>query len=537
MLQCPQCLTRYADGNERCPRDGSALQPVAAPGDFGPRWAPTLRGSQPGAGRAAPPVGPDPLIGQVLDDRLRVLRAIGQGGMGTVYVAEHVELGKQVAVKVLNPQVAGVPDVIRRLHSEARHAAAIRSAHIVDVFDVGTASDGRPFIVMELLDGESLAQRLARTSALSEADTLRIGRQLASALGAAHKSGIVHRDIKPENIFLCARDDGDFVKLLDFGIAKALGAGEVEGTRLTRTGAVLGTPLYMSPEQVRGEVLDHRVDIYALGVVLYECLTGSVPFCAPSYLAVVAKILTEEPEPPSLRSPERALSPALERIVLRAIAPDRDLRYPTMKALLADLDHYAAGEPLTDGEDEVAAPAPGGPQARLWRPILLGAALVLGVGLSASALLGPQVPPAARPEAGPTDARHLTPPAAEPATRPAEPLPAAAAPTPQAAVPSPAVAAPAPQAASPTVAVPSPTAVLDAAPASPVQDDLAAARRPPHPPGSPPAAAPAPGAPAPAAPASPAVIDPLIEEQAPNPFLPARGKRRVGEGDSPGNPR
>ena len=283
----------------------------------------------------------DPVINQTLGGRLRVLRRIGEGGMGTVYVAEHIGLGKQVAVKVLNAQYAGQSDVVSRLHSEARHAAAIHNEHIVDVFDIGATDDGRPFVVMELLHGESLAERLRRCRVLSETDTLHIGRQLASALAVAHKSGIVHRDIKPENIFLCPRDSGDFVKVLDFGISKAApnalasGDGSDDGgrvpaptidPRLTRTGAVLGTPLYMSPEQVRGEPLDHRVDVYALGVVLYECLTGTVPFLAPSYLAVVAKILTEAPERPSVRSPERALPAALEQIVLRAMAHDRGHR-------------------------------------------------------------------------------------------------------------------------------------------------------------------------------------------------------------------
>ena len=341
---------------------------------------------------SAPSGDGDRLIGQMLDSRLRVLRCIGRGGMGTVYVAEHIGLGKQVAVKVLNAPYASQPDVVARLHSEARHAAAIASEHIVDVFDVGLTDSGQPYVVMELLQGESLAERLRRCTALSELDTLHIGRQLASALSAAHRSGIVHRDIKPENIFLCHRAGRDFVKLLDFGISKAVGpagegatepvaalaplADERAGSpaqdrpqsastssaadthraqlqvsqdllqRLTRTGAILGTPLYMSPEQARGERLDSRCDIYSLGVVLYECLTGSVPFLATSYFGVIAKILTETPDPPSLRIPDRALSAALEQIVLRAMAPDRSERYQTMEALLADLDRYQRGEPI-----------------------------------------------------------------------------------------------------------------------------------------------------------------------------------------------
>ncbi len=443
MLQCPLCATRYADGTTACPLDHSQLGPVPPPGEYGPRWTPPGRAlaisSRGSAGFAAgeftssrPPVAAaaDPLLGQILGGKLRVLRRIGQGGMGTVYIAEHVGLGKQVAVKVLSPQYVqqGQPgqdfDLVRRLHTEARHTAAIKNEHIVEIFDIGTTLEGRPYVEMELLIGESLAQRLARCSALSEADTLRLGRQLASALAAAHHSGIVHRDIKPENIFLCTpaaygKDpgEGDFVKVLDFGISKAVGAlgpdepraAAPEESRLTRTGAILGTPLYMSPEQVRGEPLDHRVDIYAVGVVLYECLTGSVPHGACNYLAVVAKILTEVPESPSQRSPERAISPALEQIVLRAMAADRQERYPTMEALHEDLRRYAAGQellpppgaraklatPVTPGLPPGLPPGlsdSGGALGHLWRPILVGMGLVLGLGGGVAAVLRPRGP-------------------------------------------------------------------------------------------------------------------------------------------------
>ena len=233
MLQCPLCATRYADGTTACPLDHSQLWPVPPPGEYGPRWTPPSRAlsisSRGSAGfdaaeaqsaaaaagtRAAAPesaAAGDPLLGQILGGKLRVLRRIGQGGMGTVYIAEHVGLGKQVAVKVLSPQYVqhGEPqpgqdfDLVRRLHTEARHTAAIKNEHIVEIFDIGTTGEGRPYVEMELLIGESLAQRLARCSALSEADTLRLGRQLASALAAAHHSGIVHRDIKPEHFCLC----------------------------------------------------------------------------------------------------------------------------------------------------------------------------------------------------------------------------------------------------------------------------------------------------------------------------------------------
>ncbi len=472
----------------------------------------------------------DPLIGQTLDGRLRVLRRIGEGGMGTVYVAEHVGLGKQVAVKVLNAQYAGQADVVGRLHSEARHASAIHNEHIVAVFDIGTTQEGRPYVVMEFLHGESLAERLRRCRILSEADTLHIGRQLASALAAAHKSGIVHRDIKPENIFLCPRDDRDFVKVLDFGISKALSTGsgspgeppvQLADPRLTRTGAILGTPLYMSPEQVRGESLDHRVDIYALGIVFYECLTGSVPFLAPSYLAVVAKILTEMAEPPSLRSPERALPPALEQIVLRAMAHQKEARYPSMDALLEDLERYAAGRelqqtteigrPQTSGARREAEPAAPGMALPLW-PVLLAAAIVLGVGLLLTLRREPQplgaadgfVPP---PQSLSSSAKKSVnlPPTKEPLVADLSDAQMKPADMALAATPVDAAAAAAADAARPVLAAP-PLRRLRQAPSS--------------------SASPVPGRHEPHEPIElrqpPAQAQPLLEEQAPNPFpLPA----------------
>jgi serine/threonine-protein kinase len=574
MLQCSLCATRYADGTPACPLDHGPLLTVPPPGEYGPRWTPDSRafalavssrgsvgglghGSDAGRGGLPAPEPPeDPLIGQVLGARLRVLRRIGQGGMGTVYVAEHVGLGKQVAVKVLSAQYAEdrqhtqlgpMADLVRRLHIEARHTAALKSEHIVEVFDIGTTAEGRPYVEMELLTGESLAQRLARCSALSELDTLRVGRQLASALATAHDRGIVHRDIKPENIFLCApeaygRDprEGDFVKVLDFGISKAVRArasdeareapADDPEVRLTRTGAVLGTPLYMSPEQVRGEPLDHRVDVYAVGVVLYECLTGSVPHGAVNYLAVVAKILTEAPEPPSQRSPERSISPALEHIVLRAMAAERERRYPTMQALLEDLRRYAAGEPLLPETaaaplDRRAATTPGAAGSdsgrvleSLWRPILVGMLLALALAIGVAVVL--------RPRGTWSTAAAPAPARSEP--RPAAPVAQTTAPAPtRQPAPAPAVeASPVEAALPPVVPPPAGAAPLD-----------------PHPLHRPPRAHSGPGARATASP--PRAADALLlpdEEQAPNPFTPpapgaASHRPAAGGDDTHADPR
>ncbi|MGH2897264.1 MAG: serine/threonine protein kinase, partial [Solirubrobacteraceae bacterium] len=214
-----------------------------------------------------------------------------------------------------------------------------QNEHIIDITDFGTTDDGRTFVVMEYLEGESLAEKLSRETQLPEQRILRIVAQAASALVAAHAKGIVHRDIKPENLFLLRRKDQDFVKVVDFGISKSLRASDEaeEQPRLTQTGMVLGTPLYMSPEQARGDdELDARVDIYALGVIMYEASTGRVPFIGNNYLSVISQVLNEDAKPPRELRPE--LSEEFEAIVQRAMAKDRDDRYPSAHDLLIDIN-------------------------------------------------------------------------------------------------------------------------------------------------------------------------------------------------------
>ena len=324
MPTCAICHTDYPAGTEICPADGASLgaspgaaastdgaslgaSPGAAASTDGARaaaYAPTMPTPAGGASAeaAAAPAedGFDSLIGAVLAGRYQIIRRIGEGGMGAVYEAKHTLIGKRVAVKVLLEKFVAKSDFVARLLQEARLASSIGHENIVDVTDFGTTDDGRSFVVMEFLDGESLAELTMREAPLPIERSLRIARQAASALGAAHAKGIVHRDVKPENIYLVQRGDADFVKVVDFGISKAVkpGGGDeaAEGYRLTHTGLLLGTPLYMSPEQARGEEdLDHRVDIWALGVLLYECLTGEVPFRANNYLEIISQVLTHDP--------------------------------------------------------------------------------------------------------------------------------------------------------------------------------------------------------------------------------------------------
>ena len=289
---------------------------------------------------------PDTLLGQTLVGRYRLTRRLGEGGMGTVYEATDLGIDKPVAVKVLRDKYLDRPSVAQRLQQEAKLASSIRHEHIIDITDTGATDDGRTFVVMELLLGESLGELLRREGALPEARAVGIARQIAMALGAAHAAGIIHRDVKPENVFLVqGRDREDFVKVVDFGISTIMQREGEDVGRLTSTGMVLGTPFYMSPEQARGdEDVDQRIDVYAVGVILYECLTGEVPFRAANYLAIAARILNFVPVAPRLLRPELRISEAIEAVVTRAMSRRRDDRYATMEELAADLDRVLAGE-------------------------------------------------------------------------------------------------------------------------------------------------------------------------------------------------
>jgi tRNA A-37 threonylcarbamoyl transferase component Bud32 len=407
-VRCPTCKSDYPDGTEVCPRDGRALAPDREPlvnrarettGLASPEAAPsttsaaTFADSDPGAEAA---FGPQPvsdtqfdsLIGIVLAGRYEVLRRIGEGGMGAVYEAKHTVIGKRVAVKVLLEKFHAKSDFVARLLQEARLASSIGHENIVDVTDFGTTDDGRSFVVMEFLDGESLADLARREAPLPIERSLRVARQAASALGAAHAKGIFHRDVKPENIYLIRRGEADFVKVVDFGISKAVKPGGVddgngESYRLTHTGLLLGTPLYMSPEQARGdEDLDHRVDIWALGVLLYECLTGEVPFRANNYLQIISQVLTHEPLPPSRLRPELGIPDAVEAVVMRAMEKDRARRYQTMAEVERDLERLLAGDqnvglPDTDSAASAILRRP----PRRW-PLGVAALLVLAGGVT-----------------------------------------------------------------------------------------------------------------------------------------------------------
>ncbi len=367
----------------------------------------------------------DPLMGTVLAERYAIVRKIGEGGMGAVYEARHVVIGKRVAVKVLLEKFLESQELMARLLQEARMASSIGHENIVDVTDYGTTKDGRAYVVMEFLDGESLAHLVIRDAPLPVERSLNILRQVSSALTAAHAKGIVHRDVKPENIYLVRRGEVDFVKVVDFGVSKAVHVGEEgpERQRLTRTGTVLGTPLYMSPEQARGgEDVDHRADIWSAGLLLYECLTGEVPFRANNYLGVISQVLTQETVPPSQLRPELGIPAAVDRVVMRALDKDRDKRYQQMAEFKNDLERLLAGDPNV-ALREIPEAAPARNVVR-W-PLAALAVLLLGVGIAWALISGnvpSPIPAVAKPAVQKVEAEVVVVPESPPADSVAVPL-------------------------------------------------------------------------------------------------------------------
>ncbi|MFO8073768.1 MAG: serine/threonine-protein kinase [Polyangia bacterium] len=287
--------------------------------------------------------------GDVLEGKYRIRHLIGEGGMGAVYEAEHATLHVPVAIKVLHPTDAEDPQMIARFEAEARSAAGIRHRNIVEVTDFGLTPDRRPFFVMELLAGESLAERLDRRHTLGEREVVEIGDQILSGLGSAHRKGVVHRDLKPENIFLCRDEDShESVKILDFGIAKILAGTRAspvhdEGDRpVTRQGIALGTPGYMAPETVSGRAeIDARADIFSVGVLLYECLCGRRPFVGATPHDVLVSTVSKPVPRPTAINPE--ISEPMERMILIALAKNPDDRFYDTDELISNLTAAAVG--------------------------------------------------------------------------------------------------------------------------------------------------------------------------------------------------
>jgi serine/threonine protein kinase len=297
----------------------------------------------------------DRYIGTVIDGRYMVEEVIGEGGMGVVYRCKRKVFGNNVAVKILRQDLAKNPEVTERFMTEAKAASAIGNPHIVAVFDFGELPDGSTYFAMEYLDGHTLGALLQNEGLVGSERVVPIGRQMAEGLAAAHAAGIVHRDLKPENVFVTQRDGADFVKILDFGIAKVAGL----ESKITRAGAVFGTPHYMSPEQCRGGTIDHRSDVYALGVLLYEMTTGRVPFDAENPLTILSMHLNDPPNRFDSFTPRVVAPPGLESAILKCLQKAPDDRFQSMTGVVEQLTAVERGE-ATELDLHISfAPPPG----------------------------------------------------------------------------------------------------------------------------------------------------------------------------------
>jgi serine/threonine protein kinase len=324
MRVCPVCRSRFPAGSNFCPHDGHKLEDLDA---------------------TAP--HHDPLLGTVLDRRYKLEARLGSGGMGDVYAARHIVIDKPVAIKILRKEYSDDPRQAERFIREARAASLIKHPNIVDVTDFGRLESGQIYFVMEFLVGITLGKELRLRGALTTRRTLSLSIQTCHALEAAHSKGIVHRDLKPENIFIvnpitgelddeAAGRQQDIIKLLDFGIAKM--TWDEQGRRLTKVGSIFGTPQYMCPEQASGKDTDHRGDIYGLGCIVYEMLTGEVPFLADTFMGTLTKQMFESPVPPRQLRPDLGIPEPVEQVILRAMEKDAEARYQSMTELAGALE-------------------------------------------------------------------------------------------------------------------------------------------------------------------------------------------------------
>ena len=382
----------------------------------------------------------DPMVGTTIDGRYLVERVLGEGGMGLVYQAKHIVLNKPLAVKVLRPDVSKDQEIITRFRQEAQSASSIGNQHIIDISDFGTLPDGSTYFIMEFLDGTDLTGAIEDAVRMAPNRVVHVVKQLTQALGAAHENGIVHRDLKPDNVYLIKRGgDTDFVKVLDFGIAKVGGS----NSKLTRAGQVFGTPHYMSPEQCSGSGVDHRTDIYAIGVMMYEMVTGEVPFDADNLMGILTKHLYEDPVPPRNLNPE--CPEDLEAVILKAMSKQVETRYQTMAEFFDDLVRVGEGLPALAASEATGSfsaksgiPAStipnagggGGSKTGLIVAVV-GFLALLGAGGAAFVLMNGGNEPTTPPEV-------TAQPVAVPATPEPEPEPVAPQPEPEPATPEPA---------------------------------------------------------------------------------------------------
>ena len=304
----------------------------------------------------------DPLVGMLIAGRYRIHRLLGEGGMGQVYLAEHEAIEKKVALKVLRPEYSIKPDIVARFQQEAISASRIKHPNVLDVFDFGRLDNDCFFLAMEYLEGNDLADEIVKQRVLDPVRGLRITLQVCRALAAAHGRGVVHRDLKPENVFLQRTADGEvIVKIVDFGIAQLRSNEEAAATepkrrRLTKTGMIFGTPEYMAPEQAGGRNADLRVDIYALGVIMYEMFTGAVPFTGDTFIGVLTRQLNDPPPHMITVAPDLKISPELQGVIMQALAKQPEQRHQSMSAFAQAILDTPEGRMLGGGHQASMIP-------------------------------------------------------------------------------------------------------------------------------------------------------------------------------------
>ncbi len=340
MKACPKCFANYPDDFAVCPKDGSTLRDTSV-------WQ----------------------VNNVIREKYKILALIGEGGMATVYKARHQLLDELRALKVIKPELASDPQFVQRFKNEAIIARKLRHPHAVHVEDLDLAEDGRPFIAMELVQGESLKSRIEREGPIPVAVVLDIALQVCQALEAAHASGMIHRDIKPDNIFLVTQPDAaPIAKVLDFGIARlkeGVTGQSMPGMTLTGTGVVIGTPEYMSPEQAmgkRGEQLDGRSDLYSLGIVMYRMLTGELPFKAETTVEMILHHIQTRPQAPQSLKPQLGIPNSVSALVMKALEKDRERRFPSAAAMAEAIRAPRVAQMMVAAPRTAAAAEPAGPR-------------------------------------------------------------------------------------------------------------------------------------------------------------------------------
>jgi serine/threonine protein kinase len=351
MKTCPVCDKQYPDDAEVCEHDGI-----------------TLRKSS---------LKEDPLLGQTVRGKYRVVKKLGSGGMGSVYLAEQMSIGRKIALKVLQGEFANDDEFIKRFHQEARLAANLNHRHLVTIHDFDQTDDGAVFIAMEYVEGQNLRD-LIRQRSMTLNQAVRIAKQIAEGLSAAHQAGVIHRDIKPENIMIVKATDE--VKVMDFGIARLRDVETI--ARLTQPGVIMGTPAYMAPEQIEGGEVNEKTDIYAFGIVMYEMLSGDTPFKAPTPSALLIKHVTEQPIP--LRKLREDVPLILERLVMQALEKMPERRPKQMAEVVDELqkvEESLKGESLKSDLPQTVA-------VSLKQPGSKGKRLVIGGAVAGLLLLG-----------------------------------------------------------------------------------------------------------------------------------------------------